>query len=128
MRRGRGIDRPKHGLREQGLCLANPATRSVFVVLKCAVMVVVSVLGCQFVEGGLLDGGVCSSQPGECRDGLGEDHDQPQGIRRHNPQRSVIEEQTLVRRPNHRSPSSYTNHRPSKNALVPSALVHLQNR
>ncbi len=104
MSRGRGIDRPKHGLRDPGLCLASTTTRSVFVVLKCAVMVVVPVLGCHFVEGGLLDGGVRSSQPGECRDGLGEDHDQHQGIRRHNPQRSAIEEQTLVRRPSHRSP------------------------
>jgi hypothetical protein len=104
MGRCRGIDRPKHGLREPGLCLASTVTRSVFVVLKCAVMVEVPVFGCHFVEGGLLDGGMRSSQPGECRDGLGEEHDQHQGIRRHNPQQSAIEEQTLVRRPGHRSP------------------------
>jgi hypothetical protein len=61
MSHGRGIDGPKYGLRELGACLASTAPSSVFMVLKCAVMVVVPTLGCHFVEGGLLDGGMISS-------------------------------------------------------------------
>ena len=71
----RGIDWPKHGLRELGVCLASTTTRSVFMVLKRAVMAVMPMLGCLFVEGSLLDGGMRSSLPSDGRDGLGEDHD-----------------------------------------------------
>jgi hypothetical protein len=100
--RGRGIDRPECGPRELGVCLlVSTATRSVFMVLECAVMVVMRMLDCLFMEGGLLDGGMRSPQPGQGRDWLGEDHDHDQGTRRHNPQQSAIEELTLMRRPSH---------------------------
>ena len=99
--RGRGIDRPERGPRELGVCLDSTATRAVFMVLECAVMAVMSMLDSLFVEGGLLDGSMRSPQPGQGRDWLGEDHDQDQHIRRHNPQKSAIEALTLMRRPSH---------------------------
>jgi hypothetical protein len=100
--RGRGIDRPECGSRELGVCLlVGTVTRSVFVVLECAVMMVMCMLDGLFVEGGLLDGSMRSPQPGEGRNWLGEDHDQHQGTRRHNPRQSAIEEQMLVKRPSY---------------------------
>jgi hypothetical protein len=57
----RGIDRPECGPRELGIRLASTVTRSVFMVLKCAVMVVMPMLDSLVVEGGLLDGGMYSS-------------------------------------------------------------------
>jgi hypothetical protein len=99
---GRGIDRPERGPRALGVCLLiSTATRSVLMVLECAVMVVMRMLDGLFMEGGLLDGSMCSPQPGQGRDWLGEDHDQHQDTRRHNPQQSAIEEQILVRRPSY---------------------------
>ena len=58
---GRGIDWPQRGLRELGVRGASTTTRSVFMVLKCSVMVVMRMLDGLFVEGGLLDGGMCST-------------------------------------------------------------------
>jgi hypothetical protein len=57
---GRGIDRPECGRRELSIRLARTATRLVFMVLECAVMVMMPVLGGLFVESGLLDGGMYS--------------------------------------------------------------------
>jgi hypothetical protein len=57
---GRGIDRPECGPRELDIRFASIATRSVIMVLRCAVMVVMPMLGGLFVEGGLLDGGMYS--------------------------------------------------------------------
>ena len=57
---GRGIDWPQCGLRELGVRGVSTTTRSVFMVLKCSVMVMMRMLDCLFVEGGLLDGGMCS--------------------------------------------------------------------
>ena len=56
----RGIDRLECGRRELGTRLAGTATRLVFMVLGCAVMVVMPLLSGLFVEGGLLDGGMYS--------------------------------------------------------------------
>jgi hypothetical protein len=56
----RGKDRPGHGPRELGIGLARTATGLVFMVLEYAVMVVMPMLDGLFVEGSLLDSGVCS--------------------------------------------------------------------
>jgi hypothetical protein len=57
----RGIDRPERDPRELGIRLASAATRSVIMVLRRAVMMVMSMLDSLVVEGGLLDGGMYSS-------------------------------------------------------------------
>ena len=56
----RGKDRPEHGPRELGLSLGDAATRLVFMVGRCAVVVVMPMLDGLFVEGSLLDSGVRS--------------------------------------------------------------------
>jgi hypothetical protein len=69
--------RPGRGSREVDTQFAATAhTRSVFVVPGRCVMVVCPVLDGRLVEGGLLQGGVHTSQPSERRNGLGDDHDQ----------------------------------------------------
>jgi hypothetical protein len=58
--RSRGKDRPEHGPRELGIRLVSTASRLVFMVSECAVMVVIPMLDSLFVEGGLLDSSVRS--------------------------------------------------------------------
>lgn len=90
MRRGGGELRPGHILREPGALLIVPLPRAVFVVPGWPVMMVVPVLNGRFVEDGLLEGRVRATQPGEGRNGLGEDHDQRQDVRGRRPQRPGI--------------------------------------
>jgi hypothetical protein len=48
----------------------------VFVVLQCAVMVVVPVGDGRFMKGGLLQGGVHPTEPSQRRNGLRDDNEQ----------------------------------------------------
>ena len=108
MSRGRGIDRPKRGPRELTIRLVSTATRWVFMVLEYTVVVVMPMLDGLFVEGGLLDGGMCSPQPSEGRNRLSEDHDQHQGMGHGTPQEaSAIEEEEVGKAPRHRSQPFY---------------------
>ena len=67
--------RPEYGSGEVYLCLVVSVLGLVFVVLQCAVMVVVPVRDGRFMKGGLLQGGVCPTEPGQRRNGLGDDNE-----------------------------------------------------
>jgi hypothetical protein len=100
---GRGRDElgPGRDLRRQsGVRLTLPVAGLMFVVpgytAGCAVMMVFPILDGRFVEDGLLQGGMHPIQPGEGRNGLGEDYDQRQDVRGRRPQRPGIGEQDLM--------------------------------
>jgi hypothetical protein len=59
-------------------------------------MTVVPEIDGRFVEDGLLQGYMRPTQPGERRNGLGEDYDQRQDLRRRYPQRLGIEGKKLM--------------------------------
>ena len=92
-RRGRGEVGFSRSPGELGTRLV---TGLAFVTLQCAVMVMMSPFDSHFVRGGLLQGRVSSTQPGEGSDGLGEDNEQRQDGRGHSPGRSPIQRETLM--------------------------------
>ena len=71
----------------------------VLVVLQCAVMVIVPVGDGRFMKGGLLQGGVHPTEPGQRRNGLRDDNEQRQHVRGHSPQRSGIGQGVHMERP-----------------------------
>jgi hypothetical protein len=70
----------------------------VLVVVQCAVMVFVPVGDGCLVEGGLIQGGVCSPEPSQRRNGLRDDNAQRQQVRGHDSQWSGIEQGVYVER------------------------------
>ena len=68
--------RPEYGSGEVDIRLVVSVLGLVFVVLQCAVMVVVPVGDGRLVESGLIQCGVCSSEPSQRRNGLRDDNAQ----------------------------------------------------
>jgi hypothetical protein len=68
--------RPEYGSGEVDIRLVVCVLVLVVVVLQCSVMVVISVLDGRLVEGGLLQGGVCTTEPSQRRNGLRDDNAQ----------------------------------------------------
>ncbi len=96
MRRGGGELRTHSDLRQSGVRLAVPVAGLLFVVPGCAVMMVVPEIDGRFVEDGLLQGRMRPTQPGEGRNGLGEDYDQRKDVRGRCPQWPGIDEKQLM--------------------------------
>jgi hypothetical protein len=80
------------------ICLVVSLHGWVLVALQRAVMVVVPVRDGCFMKGGLLQGGVCPTEPSQRRDGLGDDNEQRQHVRSYSPQQSGIEEEVHMER------------------------------
>jgi hypothetical protein len=72
----RGELRPEYGSGEVDICVVVCVLGLVVVVLQCAVMVIVPLLDGRLVEGGLLQGGVCPTEPSQRRNGLRDDNAQ----------------------------------------------------
>jgi hypothetical protein len=72
----RGELRPEYGSGEVDIRLVVCVLGLVVVVLQCAVMVIVPLLDGRLVEGGLLQGGVCPTEPSQRRNGLRDDNAQ----------------------------------------------------
>jgi hypothetical protein len=72
----RGELRPEYGSGEVDIRLAVFVLGLVLVVVECAVMVVVPVGDGCLVESGLLQGGMCPTEPSQRRDRLRDDNDQ----------------------------------------------------
>lgn len=68
--------RPEYGSGEVDIRLVVSVLGLVFVVLRCAVMVVVPVGDGRLMKGGLLQGGVHPTEPGQRCNGLRDDNDQ----------------------------------------------------
>ncbi|HET9966358.1 MAG TPA: hypothetical protein VFQ10_13265 [Rubrobacter sp.] len=68
--------RPEYGSGEVDIRLVVSVLGLVFVVLQCAVMVVVPVGDGRLMKGGLLQGGVHPTEPGQRCNGLRDDNDQ----------------------------------------------------
>ena len=100
MRRSGGKLGTHRDLRQSSVRLTVPVAGLVFVVsgcaARCAVMTVVPEIDGRFVEDGLLQGCMRPTQPGEGRNGLGEDYDQRQDVRGRYPQWPGIEEKELM--------------------------------
>jgi hypothetical protein len=91
--------RPEYGSGEVDIRLVVSVLGLVLVVLQCAVMVIVPVGDGCLVEGGLLQGGVHPTEPGQRRNGLRDDKEQCKHVRGHSPQRSGIDEHVDMERP-----------------------------
>ena len=68
--------RPEYGSGEEDIPLVVSVLGLVLVVLQCAVMVVVPVGDGRLMKGGLLQGGVHPTEPGQRCNGLRDDNDQ----------------------------------------------------
>ena len=68
--------RPEYGSGEVDIRLVVSVLGLVFVVLQCALMVVVPVGDGRLMKGGLLQGGVHPTEPGQRCNGLRDDNDQ----------------------------------------------------
>ena len=68
--------RPEYGSGEVDIRLVVSVLGLVLVVLQCAVMVIVPVGDGRFMKGGLLQGGVHPTEPGQRCNGLRDDNDQ----------------------------------------------------
>jgi hypothetical protein len=71
-----GEPRPEYGSGEVDIRLVVCVLGLVLVVLQCAVMGIVPLLDGRLVEGGLLQGGVCPTEPSQRRNGLRDDNAQ----------------------------------------------------